>query len=178
MSRISKRSGRAAVTFLIHLERGHNEMSRAYPLQTYSTIYYTSHEMKQFSLSYLQESNEAELSGGSQEKNLRGYFLKKKTYSVFKVIICKALLLWTNPRSSFSCTIIMTQNTMFSLWSTQKFHTVTTKNVQNPSHCTIQMLPNLTQVPLIAFLSHLPLQFMRVSFSPHQPQPISNHIKS
>lgn len=56
MSSTSKWSGRAAVTFLMHLERGHNEMARAYPLQTYSTIYYTSHEMKQFFLSYPWES--------------------------------------------------------------------------------------------------------------------------
>lgn len=60
MSDITKWSGSTAITFPLHLERSHNRMGSAYPSQAHSTIYYTSHKIKQFSLSYVQKSNEAE----------------------------------------------------------------------------------------------------------------------
>lgn len=101
MSDITKWSGSTAITFPLHLERSHNRMGSAYPSQAHSTIYYTSHKIKQFSLSYVQKSNEAE--------KLKEYFFffwwtRKKAqnskqyqkipqYSVFKVIICKTVSL-------------------------------------------------------------------------------------
>lgn len=57
-------------------------MGNAYPSQTYGTIYYTLYKMKQFSVVYLHESSEAELSGGSHEQKMRWHFFffyKKKS---------------------------------------------------------------------------------------------------
>lgn len=100
----------------LHLERSHSKTGSVYPSQTYSTIYYTLYKMKQFSLVYLHESSEPELSGGSHEQKLRGFFPVLKTKSLYLRQLFAKLFLWINPRSSsFSCTVFLSHVTQNSI---------------------------------------------------------------